>query len=523
MQPLVLLTEVAGLSVLVCVLHSLRHRLGLAPLYVALGLFEAFLFVAGKSEPAITAALFGVPAAKVSYALFLPLILTGGVLVYILEGTREARRLLAALVGVYILHGAIDVIIEYHASHPPPGHANLGGHDLVWYSMEARFASLLAMVVDYLVIIIGYQFLRNRLSKLPLMVPIGLATVAALICDSVIFRLVRGGLSGESLFLLEKLQTGLAAAIPAWLYLAWLLHRHKDDIRHGILQREPFQLLWLRQRVQQVEDELALQRSQYAYVRDTFSRYVSSDVVDAIEADPSKVKLGGEERHVTVLFADIRGYSTLSESLGPTEVVTILNRYFQQVSDIILAHGGMINEFEGDAVLAVFGAPLDLEHHAERAVQAALEMLDAVDELNAAWDRDGTSDKWKRLGIDRFAIRVGIHSGPVVAGNIGSTTRIKYAVIGDTVNTASRVEELCKKLSTSLLFTGATLKLMESGGAKLDCADLGERAVAGRNEPVHVFTVQASVPQLRAPTPSESGAQGPPSGPASASSEPQGG
>jgi len=506
MQPFVLLAEVAWLSAVACALHALRPRFGLAPLYIILGLFEAFLFVAWKAEPAIVAEVFGAPPGNVAYLLFLPPILTTAVLVYVLEGTKHARRLLAALVGVYVLHGAIDIIIEYHATHPPAGHPYLGDIDLVWYSMEARGASLLAMIGDYLVIIIGYQFLRNRLPRLPLMVPILLATVAALVCDSVIFSLARGRLfSWQNVMLLEKLQTGVAAAVPVWLYIAWQLHKHRDAIRHGLLEREAFELVRLRQKVEEVEGELEVQKAQLSYVKDTFSRYVSADVVDAIVADPSTVKLGGELRYVTVLFADIRGYSTLSESLSPPEIVAILNRYFQRVTDIILAHGGMINEFEGDAVLAVFGAPLKLARHGEKAMRAAVETLDAVEDLNRAWEEDGTSDKWKRLGIDEFSIRIGVHTGPVVAGNIGSTTRIKYAVIGDTVNTASRVEGLNKRFSTRLLASAATRSDVLKGGAKLPWVSLGEHAVAGRTEPVRVYTLEGTGGAEALATPSERG------------------
>ena len=149
----------------------------------------------------------------------------------------------------------------------------------------------------------------------------------------------------------------------------------------------------------------------------------------------------------------------------------------------------MINEFEGDAVLAVFGAPLPMEDHANRAIDAAHGMLAAVDDLNVEWDADGTSETWRAVGIDRLAIRIGLHSGPVVAGNIGSQARIKYAVIGDTVNTASRVEGLNKTLETSVLLTGATRALATTKHVTFE--DLGEHHVKGRTEPVHVFTTKA--------------------------------
>ena len=126
------------------------------------------------------------------------------------------------------------------------------------------------------------------------------------------------------------------------------------------------------------------------------------------------------------MFADIRGYSTMSEAMAPTEVIALLNRYYERVTSIILEQKGMINEFEGDAVLAVFGAPNDLSDHAYRAICAGQGMLLAVDALNKEFEEDGTNLKWKSVGIDRLSIRVGIHTGPVVAGNVGSEARTKY-------------------------------------------------------------------------------------------------
>ena len=494
--PLTLLGEIALLSTVLCVLHSAKGRIGLAPLYVVVGLLEAFLFVAGKGNKDPSTALVvdmflstGDNPAHVSYMLFLPLILSSMVLVYVLEGVREARRLLLAIVAVYLMHGAIDVILQFHATHPQAGYPNLGDLQLFYYSIGSRAASLGAMAADFAVILVSYQFLQNRLRRLPLIVPLFVALILAMVCDAMVYSLLRGRIfSWEQIMVVEKFQAGVMAGVPVALYLQWQLRRHHAEVRRGILDRGAFAVLDLRQRVTEMEVMLQEQEQQYRYIKDTFSRYVSPDVVNAIIADPSKIRLGGELRTVTILFVDIRGYSTLSESLDPTEVIGLLNRYFRRVSKVILDHGGMINEFEGDAVLAVFGAPLDLEDHGLHAVRAGLDLLDAVDELNAECDADGTSKQWKSLDIDRFSVRIGIHSGPVVAGNVGSEARIKYSVIGDTVNTASRVEGLNKELNTTLLATAATRELV-SDEAGVVWTDHGTHAVKGRTEPVVVFSV----------------------------------
>jgi len=409
--------------------------------------------------------------------------------VYVLEGTREARRLLLAVAVLYFLHGCFDFILEFHSENPPPGRPSSAGNDVYWYVTRTRIASFISIMVDFLVIIITYQFFQNRLKKLPLFIPLFGAILCAMIADGSVFGLVNNfTFDPRKLRIFEKFQAGLIAGIPVAIYLQFQLRRSKEEIVGGRIERGAFAIIDLRRKVTQMEQKLKEQRAQYLYIKDTFSRYVSPDIVEAIIADPSKVQLGGELRDVTILFADIRGYSTLSESLEPTEIIGLLNRYFHRVSDVILGCGGMINEFEGDAVLAVFGAPLPMEDHANRAIDAAHGMLKAVEKLNVEWDQDGTSEAWRAVGIDELAIRIGIHSGPVVAGNIGSQARIKYAVIGDTVNTASRVEGLNKVLDTSILLTAATRAIATT--ESISFKDLGEHQVKGRTEPVHVFTTQ---------------------------------
>ena len=222
-------------------------------------------------------------------------------------------------------------------------------------------------------------------------------------------------------------------------------------------------------------------------LRQAFGRYVSEDVARAVLARPGGTKLGGETRDV--LFSDVRDYSTISEKLPPAEVVDLLNEYFGAMSEVIDRQGGCVIEFLGDAILAVFGAPGELPDHAERAVRAALQMQRRGAELNLAWERNGKASLWKERGIPALASRIGVHTGRVVAGNLGSKTRMKYAVIGDTVNAASRVEHLNNTLGTDLLFTEEVRIRLPPELVAL-ARDAGEHPVKGRGQPVHVFTMR---------------------------------
>jgi class 3 adenylate cyclase len=349
---------------------------------------------------------------------------------------------------------------------------------------------LIALLADFVVLIIVYQGIVNRFPRVVLAIPLFIGMVAAMTTDAIVFRAIKDfSLSSSIFFVGAKAQAGAAVAIPLAAYCSWRIRASPESVKQGLLNRGALDIVDLRARVQEIEEDLKQARAEYVMIKDTFGRYVSPDVVDAIVADPTKLELGGELRDVTILFADIRGYSTLSEVLGPTEIIDLLNVYFRRVSAVIFRHEGMINEFEGDAVLAVFGAPLDMEDHAARAVRTALDMLEAVDELNVVWAEDGTLAKWQAVGIERLSIRIGVHSGPVVAGNIGSEQRIKYAVIGDTVNTASRVEGLNKVLKTSLLITAATLQKLSGDPIVGAVTARGSHAVKGRREPVTVYTV----------------------------------
>lgn len=488
MSPLVFLGEIALMATFVAGLHLTRPRLGLAPIYMVFGVFEAFLFVAGKGwEDRAVAVLFGDLVATVSAQMFLPLMMVMVVTVYVLEGTQEARRMIAASLFLYVAHGAIDWVIWFHGTNPPPGFTNLTGEAILDFNTRQRVSSFIAVLADFLSIVVVYQFVRNRIPKAPLLVPIWLALIAAMVTDAFTFSALNGTLVGrDGIRLFEKVQCGAAAGIPTALYIQWQLSR--PGVKSGsILARDALEILDLRRQVEEVQIQLQAQRQAYRFIRETFGRYVSPQVVEQLVADPGKVELGGEMREVTVLFADIRGYSTLSEKLAPTEIIGVLNAYFEEVGQCVLDAGGMINEIEGDGILAVFGAPLPVPDHADRSLVAAQEMLLAVERLNARWEADGTLARFREVGWDRLAIRIGIHTGDVVVGNVGTKDRVKYAVIGDTVNTAARVEGLNKELGTPMLCTASTVAQLSEGGVALE--DRGAHQVKGKAKRVQVYSL----------------------------------
>ncbi len=183
-------------------------------------------------------------------------------------------------------------------------------------------------------------------------------------------------------------------------------------------------------------------------IKNIFSKYVSKGVVEELLKN-QEVKLGGEKRIVSVLFSDIRGFTSMSEKIKPEDVVTILNEYLSEMTDIIFKNKGTLDKFIGDAVMAVFGSPVFLKDHAERAVKTAVQMIKRLNELN---------EKWIKEGKKNLKIGIGINSGEVIAGNMGSLKRLEYTVIGDNVNLASRLESMNKELGTEILISENTYR-----------------------------------------------------------------
>ena len=212
-------------------------------------------------------------------------------------------------------------------------------------------------------------------------------------------------------------------------------------------------------------------------VRDLLGKVVSPAI--ASELLRKKVTLGGEQREVTVLFSDLRNFTRMSEALSPEEMLTILNHYFTRMAAIVDKHGGVVDKYVGDALMALFGAPVASADDADRALRAALEMTTALDELN---------QQWHRRGLPTVGVGIGINTGVVVAGNMGSEKRLNYTVIGDGVNLASRLEKLTKtpEYDARVIVSGATLAKAKD---KYRTRRLGEVAVKGKQIPTEIFVL----------------------------------
>jgi len=213
-------------------------------------------------------------------------------------------------------------------------------------------------------------------------------------------------------------------------------------------------------------------------VKKLFSRYVSKDVYDQLVANPSLAALGGARRHMTVLFSDIRGFTTMSEKGTPEDVVAQLNQLFTRMVAVVFSNRGTVDKFVGDMVMALYGAPLDDEDHAEHAVQTALAMIKTLQEMNQEWARDGKP---------QLDIGIGINTGDMIAGNVGSETIMSYTVIGDAVNLGARLESLNKEYGTRIIISEATRERLKG---RYDIHPLGDVIVKGKSKPVAIFEVK---------------------------------
>jgi adenylate cyclase len=217
-----------------------------------------------------------------------------------------------------------------------------------------------------------------------------------------------------------------------------------------------------------------------ARIRKIFSRYVADEVVEKLLASGKLPDLGGEVFQVTVLFSDIRNFTTISESLGPRQVVEMLNTYLSQACEPILAQGGTVDKFIGDAVMAVFGAPVSYPDHARRALKAALDLAQKAREF-----RTWMEHRFGNLELPAFAIGIGLHTGEAIVGNIGSPKRLEYTSIGDTVNAASRLESLTKELGWTIVASQSTI----AAASGVVTGRHETRTVKGRHAPLEVFEV----------------------------------
>ena len=221
-------------------------------------------------------------------------------------------------------------------------------------------------------------------------------------------------------------------------------------------------------------------RREKKFIEGAFKGYMSDSLLAEIKKNPGGLRLGGEKKRVTVFFSDLAGFTSLSEKLPPEEVVRILNTYLERMTAVIMEEDGFVNKFEGDAIMAFWGAPLADERQAARAMRAALRCQEKLRALN---------DEFAAAGLPRLGMRVGVNSGEVIVGNIGSRRRFEYTVIGDAVNLASRLEGINKQYGTRVI-CGTLAAQMAAG--EMILRRLDRVRVKGKQVPEEIFEVVAA-------------------------------
>lgn len=219
----------------------------------------------------------------------------------------------------------------------------------------------------------------------------------------------------------------------------------------------------------------ATEGRQRRQIKQMFSHYMSELLIQDLQKHPDKLRLGGEKRVLTVFFSDLVGFTSLSEKLSPEEVVTLLNRYLTAMTDIILAGGGLIDKYEGDAIMALWGAPLPQEDHATRACLAALDNQNRLNKLR---------QEFVQMGLPPIYARIGINTGEMIIGNMGSSQRFDFTVIGDSVNLASRLEKACNEYGISIMITEETYYQARDW---IEARELDLLIVQGKEVPVRVY------------------------------------
>ena len=245
---------------------------------------------------------------------------------------------------------------------------------------------------------------------------------------------------------------------------------------------KPFDPVILRARINAGLAKKKLHDVEQERVRSVFSRFMPEHVVeDVLQRTDDDLRLGGSRDIGTVMFTDIRGFTSFSESAEPQLVIQVLNQYFSEMIDAIFGHDGTLVGYRGDGLLAVFGAPIALDDHADCALAAAREMLDVRMPRFNGWLAE------QRLG-GPFEMGVGLNSGPFMSGNVGSARQLEYTVHGDTVNTAARLEGLTKRAGRSLLMAESTYQALSRPPGDLDF--VGEFEVRGRRSTISLWTLE---------------------------------
>lgn len=300
---------------------------------------------------------------------------------------------------------------------------------------------------------------------------------------TIVLILVSGILSGILFFQDRKFLLN-SVFLLALSGVLWGISYYLFTIRYLWITVTPLQVMLVVNYVAGIGFQRAVSLHKRNQIKRAFEYYVSSSVAEEMLQHPEKLHLGGEQKFLTILFADIRSFTTLSEGMTPTELVALLNEYLTAMTDIVMKYDGTLDKYIGDAIMAFYGAPLDQADHAKRACATALEMLVKLQELQQHWQAQN-----KPL----INIGIGVNSGQMTVGNMGSEKRFDYTVMGDAVNLGSRLEGLTKHYGVQIILSEFTYQVINTDFLvrELDCV-----RVKGKNKPVTIYELVGQADQF---------------------------
>jgi len=310
-------------------------------------------------------------------------------------------------------------------------------HNFINTVLQEAYIKQVPVWVDYLLILVLAIALVLAVQRLS-----ATGTITAIIGTMVVYNGINIGLFAFQNLYLDQLGVSLAILLPS-------------AIISGI--------------------KFMSEESQKRYIKEVFSKYMAPRVVEELIKDPGKLQLGGELRNISIFFSDVAGFSSISEKLTPQELVALLNEYLSEMTDIILKYEGTVDKYEGDAIIAFFGAPLAFEDHPERVCFAAIDMKRRLAELR---------EEWRKKGTFELRVRMGINTGDAVVGNMGSRQRMDYTMMGDAVNLASRLEGANKYYGTYTMISESTYARVKNS---VDVRELDLIRVVGKEEPIKVY------------------------------------
>lgn len=282
---------------------------------------------------------------------------------------------------------------------------------------------------------------------------------------------------------LSKYSSQLTAISFIFIFLALLISNFLFFILHIYIPLASFLISLFLGFITSIIISYYQEGKQRRYIKDAFKQYLSPVFIEELIANPDKLKLGGERKALSIFFSDVQGFTSISEKLSPTDLTSLLNDYLSEMTEIILASGGTIDKYEGDAIIAFWNAPLDVENHAQRAVEAAVACQEKLSLMR--------NDLEKRAG-QVFKMRIGINTGEAVVGNMGSHSRFDYSMLGDSVNLAARLEGFNKQFGTYTMCSLSTKEEAEKFGTKICFRELGKAGVVGKSQAVRVFEPMTS-------------------------------